>query len=415
MSSPLTCTELPRPAPARVLACGAFLKNRACLLDGQRVLWSAPHGDLSDPAAVAALAQSIGHLWQAASGPVQALAHDLHPDFASTRLAQQWAADHGLPALAVQHHQAHVAVVMAEQGWRGPVLGLALDGVGLGSDGSVWGGELLQVELPHSRRLDHLPALCLPGGDVAAREPWRMAAAALHAAGLTEAIVPRFAPVVGPSAARLLVQMVQRQLHCPVSTSAGRWFDAAAGLLGLCHRQSHEAQAAIALEQLARQAWPLSPDQPLDQALRPAASLIDLVPELLAAGAGHHPGDAPSPTQAQAAARFHLTLADSLARAAAAQAQLTRPCITQVVLSGGCFFNTLLTAALRQRLQDHGLQPVQPQALCCGDASLALGQAWVVAHALCAQDTAAGASPSSCDPAAGLAPDGRGILYFPCH
>jgi len=133
--------HLPRPAPARVLAAGAWLKNTACRLDGDTLRWSALHGDLGEPAARLALEQSVAEL--AALGPVDAVAHDLHPDFHSTGLALALAERLGVPAHGVQHHHAHIAAVQAEHGFTGPVVGLALDGVGLGLDGLPWGGELL--------------------------------------------------------------------------------------------------------------------------------------------------------------------------------------------------------------------------------------------------------------------------------
>ncbi|MEV4780285.1 carbamoyltransferase HypF, partial [Burkholderia sp. LMU1-1-1.1] len=163
-----------------VLACGAWLKNAACLLDRDGVRWSAPHGDLDDPDNCAALAASAAALARAGAPPA-AIAHDLHPDFYSTRLAGELAARLDVPAIAVQHHHAHIGALAAEHGLREPLIGLALDGVGYGSDGAAWGGELLLVDGAAWRRLGHLRPLALPGGDAAAREPWRMAAAALQA------------------------------------------------------------------------------------------------------------------------------------------------------------------------------------------------------------------------------------------
>ena len=243
--------RLPRAAPLRVLACGAWLKNTAALLDGHALHLSPLHGDLGTPQAVRALHESARALLRRVGNRVDAIAHDLHPDFASTRLAQALAAELGVPALPVQHHHAHIAAVQAESGDTGPCIGLALDGTGLGSDGLAWGGELLAVAGARWQRLGHLTPLALPGGDRAAREPWRMAAAALHALGRGGEIVPRLAPAVGPALAQGVAAMLQRGLHCPATTSAGRWFDAVAGLLGLCVRQAAEAQAAQALERAA--------------------------------------------------------------------------------------------------------------------------------------------------------------------
>ena len=370
---------------ARILACGAFLKNSACLFDTQAPqapLWSAVHGDLSDPAACAALEQSVQDLLARSGVPLDAVAHDLHPDFFSTRLALRVAGEHGIPAVAVQHHHAHAAAVLAEHGVHGPVIALTLDGVGLGLDGTAWGGELLWVHGARCERVGHLGALALPGGDVAAREPWRMAAALLHASGQAEQIVPRFAPVVGDTAARTVQAMLARGLNCPQTTAAGRWFDAVAGLLGLSVRQDMEAQAAIALEQAAArhlQACGGALAQCTDPALAPvdAAGCIDLRP-LCRPWAQW---SSPSPAQIDAAAaQFHLALADALV-ARAAQVARARE-VRSVVLGGGCFFNRILAERCTAGLQAQGLWVHTAQALSCGDAGLALGQAWVAAQQL---------------------------------
>lgn len=364
-----------RPPLPTVLACGAWLKNAACLLaeDG-RPVWSQPHGDLSDPAACAALEASVHRLLAAHGQPVAAVAHDLHPDFFSTRLALRLAAELGVPAIGVQHHHAHIAAVLAEHNVDSPAIGLALDGVGLGTDGAAWGGELLWVDGAHWQRLGHLTPLALPGGDRAAREPWRMAASALHALGRNPDITPRFAPVVGHSLAAGVQQMLARGLNCPPTSSAGRWFDAAAGALGLCVRQTEEAEAAIALEQAAHRALLRQPDlPPLAGAVIDGQNQLDLsglMQHLFAASAGA------SATEVDAvAAGFHLALADALADWAHRVA-CQHGCAT-VCLGGGCFFNRILCERVTARLQSAGLAVLRPQAHSCGDAGLALGQAWV--------------------------------------
>ncbi|HSI49678.1 MAG TPA: carbamoyltransferase HypF [Ideonella sp.] len=356
-----------------VLAFGAWLKNAGCLVVDGRAQWSLVHGDLGDPEACRALEASARQLAAQSPRPVAAVAHDLHPDFFSTRLARQLAAAWGVPAIAVQHHHAHIGVVMADHGVDEPVIGLALDGVGLGTDGTAWGGELLWVAPTEWRRVGSLWPLRLPGGDVAAREPWRMAAAVLHALGRTEQIDARFEPVVGQTAARGVQRMLAVGLNCPVTSSAGRWFDAAAGALGLSVRQNHEAEAAIALERLAAEHLAHATVQPLGDLVDPQAlQHLDLRPLLARL--------LESPEPAEAAAWFHVSLALALADWAAAAARATGT--RTVCLGGGCFFNAVLTDYVVCRLASHGLRVLRTRSTQCGDAGLALGQAWVAAHQL---------------------------------
>lgn len=354
--------SLPAAAPRAVLATGAYLKNRACLLQGHELLWSSPHGDLGEAEACAALGESVQALLRAARGAVAAVAHDLHPDFASTRVALETAARLGVPAIAVQHHHAHLGVVMAEQGWSGrePVHGLALDGVGLGTDGTAWGGELLLAHAGGCERVAHLEPLALPGGDAAAREPWRVAAAVLHAVNRHHQIVPRFAPLAGEAAAEGVAALLARDLRCPRSSAAGRWFDAAAAALGLAPRRQAEAEAAIALEQAAT-FWLES--NPMPALPGPTLDLRGLVAALFEeADAG------------RGAARFHGALAAALVAAA------QRSGSQRLVLAGGCFHNRLLSRLVSEGCQAAGIKPFRPLATDCGDAGLALGQAWIAAH-----------------------------------
>ena len=374
-----SAVRAPSAAPT-VLACGAWLKNAACLLVGNQPVWSAPHGDLSDPAACLALKTSLSLMLKEDSATVCAVAHDLHPDFYSTQLAVELAAQLGVPSVGVQHHHAHIAAVMAEHGEPGPVMGLALDGVGLGTDGTAWGGELLWVDGNADwQRLGHLTPLALPGGDRAAREPWRMAASALHALGRNADIAPRFAPMVGDNMATGVQHMLARGLNCPPTSSAGRWFDAAAGALGLSVRQADEAEAAIALERAAARALLRCPDLPplpgatLDADNR--LNLLGLMPHLFAAQASANADDVDT-----AAAGFHLAFADALASWAASAAQ-AHGC-TVVCLGGGCFANRILRERVTARLQSAGFAVLSPRINSCGDAGLALGQAWVAQRQL---------------------------------
>ncbi len=361
-----------------VLACGGWLKNTACRLSPDGVVWSAAHGDLSEPRACRALESFARSLLGHSATSIHAIAHDLHPDFFSTHLALALADELGVPAIAVQHHHAHIASVMAEHGVQEPVVGIALDGVGLGTDGTAWGGELLWVSPRSWQRLGSLWPLPLPGGDVAAREPWRMAAAALHALGRTDEIESRYAPSVGKALADGVSQMLQRGLRCPVTSSAGRWFDAAAAALGLSVRQEREAEAAIGLENAALK-WLTGTG--INQGRRHVVHGIDARREVLdirplLARLFDEPGLAPG----AAAAWFHLAFADALAEWAAIAAKDRGAHI--VCLGGGCFANGILTHAVTECLEHRGLRVLMPLTHSCGDAGLALGQAWVAAEQL---------------------------------
>lgn len=348
---------------ARILACGAFLKNSACLLDTEACapLWSAVHGDLSDPAACRALEQSAQELITSAGGPIDAVAHDLHPDFFSTHLALRLAGERGIPALAVQHHHAHAAAVLAEQGGDGPVIALALDGVGWGPDGTAWGGEVLWVHGARYQRVGHLKPLALPGGDVAAREPWRMAASVLHALGRGDEIERRFPG----SAAQAVREMLERGVQSPPTSSCGRWFDAAAGLLGIKPVAAFEGQAAMLLEGLAERA-PSACAYEGGYAIR-ADNTLDLLPALGELAAAKETDTA--------AARFHATLAAGLAEWVARSAAETG--MRSVALGGGCFMNRILARALTATLAERGIEVLAARAVPPNDGGLSLGQAWV--------------------------------------
>ncbi|GAB3356721.1 MULTISPECIES: Kae1-like domain-containing protein [Giesbergeria] len=357
---------LPLPPGPPVLALGAWFKNTVCAASATQAFLSYTVGDLDSPEACRAHEDTaralLTGLQQQTGQQPQGIAHDLHPDFYSSRLAATLAQEMGLPLLAVQHHHAHIAAICAEHGWQGPVLGLALDGVGWGHDGTAWGGELLQVHGSHCQRLGHLHPLALPGGDRAAQEPWRMAAAALHALGRGRDIPVRFAQ---HSAAAGVVQLLVRGVRCPASSSMGRLFDAAAGLLGLCHVMHTEAEAAIALEQAAKAYGPCAP---LAQGwLLQANGQLSLLPLLAAL--------ADEPDAGRGAAYFHATVAAALC--AWLEQAIASTGITTVALGGGCWFNQYLLTAMRQHCAARGWRCLEAQTLRPGDSAIALGQTWV--------------------------------------
>jgi hydrogenase maturation protein HypF len=351
---------LPRAVPP-ILGVGAFLKNTLCLVRGREAVLSPDVGNLETVDSVRAFERCAKELLEVAGGLPVALAHDLHPDFYSTRWAEAFAAGMGLDAIPVQHHHAHVAAVMAEHGIEQPTLGLALDGFGLGPEKQAWGGELLRVDADGYTRLGWLAPLAQPGGDRAAREPWRMAAAVLHALGRGGEIAARWPGMHG---ADIIARMLKQNVNCPPTSSCGRLFDAACGLLDVVPVASFEGEAPMALERMVRSprvhagGW------------RIEGGVLDLLPLL----------DVLSRLDAEDGAElFHGTLAAALADWVAAAAEASG--IRRVALSGGCFLNGVLVAALIEELGRRGIEPLQAVRLKPGDSAVSLGQAWAVAMA----------------------------------
>lgn len=360
------------PGPP-VLAMGAWFKNTVCAAHGDIAAVSRTVGDLDGVDACLAHERTARELlaWLSNAGarPV-AIAHDLHPDFHSTRFAAELAAELGVPLQPVQHHHAHIAAVCAEHGHDGPVLGLALDGVGLGTDGTAWGGELLKVVGARFERIGHLRPLALPGGDKAAREPWRMAASALHALGRGDEIATRFSILPAASG---LARMLDTGLRCPPTSSMGRVFDAAAGLLGISTVMEVEAEAAIALEQSATRhgaVEALAGGWRIDEDERGGLLQLDLLPLLGTLAELRFIGE-----QGRGAALFHTTLGAALADWLLRATEHHR--IDTVAVGGGCLFNKLLAADLRRRCAAAGLRLLEPRALLPGDTAIAYGQAAV--------------------------------------
>ncbi|TXI28236.1 MAG: carbamoyltransferase HypF [Nitrosomonas oligotropha] len=349
-----------------VLACGAWLKNTICVTQGNSAHLSPLIGDLATVEARQQLDRTVQRLCLDYAIQPEIVTHDLHPDFYSTQFAQTYAGQRHIPVLAVQHHHAHIAAICAEHQLIQPVLGLALDGVGLGTDNTPWGGELLLVDGARFDRLGHLTTLALPGGDRAAQEPWRMAAAALFRLNRGAEIIPRFQD---QPAAATVAAMLAQNLNCPHTSSMGRLFDAAAGLLGVNAIQSHEAQAAIQLQQFAEQhgeigalmdGYRISADNQLDFSILLSA-LIDC------RDAGHD--------VAYGAALFHATLIAGLAAWIESAAEQNN--ISHVALGGGCFHNAILRHGLIRRLTASSLKIFSARQMMPDDSAIALGQAWV--------------------------------------
>ncbi len=244
--APLPFT-LPIPAPEPLLATGADLKNTFALVEDRRAYLSQHVGDLEHFESIAAFEETLRRFRALFEIAPRVVVHDLHPGYHSTRLAHEL----GLPTMAVQHHHAHIAAVMAEHGVTEPVIGVAYDGTGYGTDGAVWGAEILHADLTRMDRLAHLSYAPLPGGDLAARQPWRAALGYLSLAPDAEAaFAAAFEPV--PERERQLVtQQIRAGINTPLASSMGRLFDAAAAVLGVRHYAQYEGQAAMELEALA--------------------------------------------------------------------------------------------------------------------------------------------------------------------
>ncbi|HEX9011675.1 MAG TPA: carbamoyltransferase HypF [Holophagaceae bacterium] len=349
-----------------VLALGAHQKNTVALLAGGQLMMSQHLGDLASAEGADLLDRTVADLLAFFRVRPERLACDLHPDYASTRLAERLAAEWKAPLVRVQHHHAHGAACAAEHGLRGPVLALAWDGTGFGPDGTVWGGEALVVDGATFRRAGHLRPFPLPGGEAAVRDPRRSALgllAAPGAGGLPEGLGAAFeAGELG-----ILQAMLARDLNCPRTSSLGRLFDAVAALAGVHARPGFEGQAAMALEFAAER---VAPDRAYGWAFAGNDILVadpaPLVAELLR---DRRSGLAPEAL----ARRFHGALAD-LALAWARHAGLR-----DVVLAGGCFQNALLTALVTARLSEAGFRVHRHRRFPPNDGSISLGQAAVAA------------------------------------
>ncbi len=345
-----------------VLATGGFLKNAICLTRGDEAFLSQHIGDLDNAPTCRALEETAQRLMDLLEIEPERVAHDLHPDFHSTRFAADFARSRGLKTVAVQHHHAHIAAVAAEHGAAGPLLGLAVDGVGMGTDKGSWGGELLQVDGERFDRLGHLRELALPGGDKAAREPWRMAAAALHALGRGGEIRDRFPQ---QRAAGAISMMLGGNAHTPPTSSCGRLFDAAAGLAGVREVAAYEGQAAMLYESQAARHGEVEPMR--DGFVIAGGGTLDLLPLLARLADERNAGFA--------AALFHATLAEALAAWVERAAQECG--LRSVALGGGCFLNRILSAGVRQRLEAKGFEVIEARQAPPNDGGLGLGQAWV--------------------------------------
>ena len=348
--------RLPVRSALPVLACGAELKSTFCLTKDSQAFLSPHIGDLTDYATHTAFAEGIAHFQRLFGIDPQVVAHDLHPDYLSTKYA---ASLDGVELLAVQHHHAHIASCLADNGETGPVIGVAFDGTGFGPDGTVWGGEFLVADLTGYRRAGHLRPVPMPGGDAAIRQPWRMAAAYLPDVDL---------PVAQRNADRwaAVVAMAKAGVNAPLTSSAGRLFDAAAALLDVRDEITYEGQAAVELEQCA--------DPSTEDGYPVSGDLVLCGEDLLHALVADHRAGV---DRGVIAARFHNGLATAITTCCARIRNDTG--LTTVALSGGVFQNALLLRRTSDALRRTGFRVLTHRRVPTNDGGVSLGQAAVAA------------------------------------
>ncbi len=363
---------------SQVLAMGGELKNTFSLLKKDRLMVAQYMGDLENARTFKDYQKNLHRYFKLYDFKAEVIAVDKHPDYLSTRMGEQIAADFDLPVLRVQHHHAHIASCMLEHGLplnSEPVLGIALDGLGFGEDGTIWGGEFLQASYQHCRRLASFQPVRMPGGIQAIREPWRNTLAQLVENNLWETMQQYYSELdiirfINSQAVHNLMIMIDRGLNSPYASSAGRLFDAVAAALGICTRSvSFEGQAAIALEAQASKyfkaqshnAYPFAYQNKqiiwhsMWQALFDDLKKKVSVPVI--------------------AARFHQCLVQAIVQTALLLSSQYH--LTTCVLAGGVFQNRLLLEGVSDSLRKHHLKVISPGSLAMNDAGISAGQAVV--------------------------------------
>jgi hydrogenase maturation protein HypF len=358
--------RLAHAVPVPMLAVGGHLKNTIALARGQDVVLSQHIGDLDNPSALRFFEDTIRHLSDLLQIEPELVVCDMHPEYLSTK----WAHTSGLPLIPVQHHHAHFAAVLTEHGRTDPAIGVIMDGTGYGTDGTIWGGEILVGTSSSSERVAHLQPMQIPGGETAIREPWRLGAALLRrhvGSEWMQAPLPDSLAEHSHEELLLIDRMMERGINAPFTSSAGRLFDGIAALLGICKTITYEAQAAIELETLARSGEAV-PWNGLSVRAGYSDRQIctdDLVKCLLR--------DVREGVRLEdIAARFHASLALKLTSAIVDIASTTG--LTTCALSGGVFQNMLLLELMVSFLEAASMEIILPQSVPANDGGLAFGQ-----------------------------------------
>lgn len=356
--------QMKNPLP-HILACGAELKNTFCLTKGREAFLSQHIGDLENQQALDFFQKTIEHMKRILDIEPEIVAYDLHPDYLSTRYAEELK---NVKAVGVQHHHAHIVSCMAENHVEGPVIGLSFDGTGYGSDGHVWGGEVLAVEESSYTRLAHLSYIPMPGGAAAIREPWRMAVSYLYHTFGEDFKNLRLPVIETIKADRLnfVVQMIEKRVNSPLTSSLGRLFDGIAAIVGIRNRVFYEGQAAMELEMLADEGT--LPTYPYHWDKRKGYQ-IDIKPVIRGVVDDIHQQAPP----AAISSRFHATLVRMFTDLCVEIKKETS--LNRVVFSGGVFQNSILLSGLHQMLEEKGFNVFTHKQVPTNDGGLSLGQA----------------------------------------
>lgn len=347
-----------------ILAFGAEKTNTFALGKGNTCLMSQYIGDLKNWETFSFYKESMTRFQSLFRFTPKVLACDMHPDYLSSRYAEEIREDMNLPLIQIQHHHAHAAACMLEYGLNEKVVTVVWDGVGLGDDGHIWGGEFFLCDREGYSRLSHFDYIPMPGGDIASKEPWRMLVACFHHYGLT--LPDAFIQRIGGEKVKQITTMLDRKLNCPLTSSAGRLFDALASLLGLCDVATHQAQAAVLLEQSAsdniNDTYPLDCSALISIRTMLGQILIDMEDKV---------------SVNDIAAKIHNTFVGLIYRTV--MRALLETGANKVVVSGGCFQNKRLTEHLEDLFLKEGISLYIPRRIPCNDGGIAAGQLAVAA------------------------------------
>ena len=357
--------------PPSVLACGAELKNTFCLTHGNYAFLSHHIGDLENMETLESFEKGIAQFERIFRVDTRAIAHDLHPDYLATRYAQNRASQENLPAFGVQHHHAHIVACMVDNQLAGdqPVIGVAFDGTGYGTDGTIWGGEFLVADFKGFERMYHLETIPLPGGDLAVREPWRIALSWLNQVKIPwdDRLLPVKYLTNEPTLSGIFQQQWIAKINSPLTSSMGRLFDAASALSGIRLQVNYEGQAAIEFEAIVdpseKKGYPFEIGS---VQVRPDPLIHELVNDVK--------NEVSKP---RIAARFHNGVAEMTAQVC--EAIRKRTDISDVALSGGVWQNLTLFKGTLERLRSRGFRVYSHHQVPPNDGGIALGQAVVAA------------------------------------